>query len=389
MVADSEQFCLRGASARLKDDRMRIALFTPYSPEIGGGSVQLRSHLERMPGLDVTWYYLASKPVAGERRKFLGAPLTSGQWFSDLSARSGFLPGSKTPVREFVKQMDADLYWVVGHYEGISIAAELLDQGKQVHLTVHDEPLAMIIRSRRYRLLYPFLAQTFRRVLLGAKSVDVTSWGMRDYFKQKYHVNCLPLYLSHEKLPEVSFAPSQNELRIGHIGSLYHPEPFRRFLNACRGYAAKQNRALKIVRIGDSAEMDQIAAEGPKLFESHGEMDEPAAVAVLAECDFCYAMYPDGFRFQGFRRTSMPIKLSTYILAQRPIFAHTPTDSGMASVVQQYQLGIVCPTSNGSELLKSIEDIVRLQVAPQRFELIRNDLMGLAQVEDLRTRLLA
>ena len=30
---------------------MRIALFTPYSPEIGGGSVQLRSHLAQIPDL--------------------------------------------------------------------------------------------------------------------------------------------------------------------------------------------------------------------------------------------------------------------------------------------------------------------------------------------------
>ncbi len=28
---------------------MRIALFTPFSPDIGGGSVQLRSHLRNYP----------------------------------------------------------------------------------------------------------------------------------------------------------------------------------------------------------------------------------------------------------------------------------------------------------------------------------------------------
>jgi hypothetical protein len=33
------------------------------------------------------------------------------------------------------------LYWVVGHYEGISVASELIAQGKKVHLTIHDDPL--------------------------------------------------------------------------------------------------------------------------------------------------------------------------------------------------------------------------------------------------------
>lgn len=29
-------------------------------------------------------------------------------------------------MRDIVNHMDADLYWVVAHYEGISVAAELL-----------------------------------------------------------------------------------------------------------------------------------------------------------------------------------------------------------------------------------------------------------------------
>jgi hypothetical protein len=39
----------------------RIALLTPFSPELGGGSAQLRSHLRYLPDLDVQWYYLANQ----------------------------------------------------------------------------------------------------------------------------------------------------------------------------------------------------------------------------------------------------------------------------------------------------------------------------------------
>ncbi len=127
---------------------MRIALFTPFSPDIGGGSVQLRSHIQQMKGLDVEWHYLSQAPATGSGFRWLGKPLTPAQFASDISARTG-LPGSTARVQELIKQIDADLYWVVAHYEGISVAAGLLAQGKRVHLTVHDEPLAMIIRSRR------------------------------------------------------------------------------------------------------------------------------------------------------------------------------------------------------------------------------------------------
>lgn len=99
---------------------------------------------------------------------------------SRLSARSGFLPGSTKSVHNVVSRIDADLYWVVAHYEGISVAAELLSMGKPVHLTVHDEPQAMLMRSRRYRALWPLMGFTFARVLQGARSVDVTSTNMRD-----------------------------------------------------------------------------------------------------------------------------------------------------------------------------------------------------------------
>ncbi len=191
---------------------------------------------------------------------------------------------------------------------------------------------------------------------------------MRDYFKQKYGVNSLALYRSLAELPEIMFTQAANELRIGHIGSLYHPGPFRQFVKACRKYAGELNRPLKIVRIGISPEMDKIAGENPEIFESRGELEESEALPILANCNFLYAMYPDGFRFQGFRRTSLQIKLSTYIQAQRPIFAHTPSDSNMAKIVDQYRVGRVCRSSDVADLRRSIDGIVDMQVTRSQFE---------------------
>jgi len=366
---------------------MRIALFTPFSPEIGGGSVQLRSHLAQMPDLDVEWHYLSAETLTGEHRHWLGKPIPPWQFAADLFARSGFLPGSTRPVRDIVSRIDADLYWVVAHYEGISVAAELLSQGKLVHLTVHDEPLAMLIRSRRYRALWPLMALAFARVLHGARSVDVTSPKMRDYFKLKYGVECFALYKYLPGLPELDFQLSEKVLTVGHIGSLYHPDPFRKFVLACRSYATKQNRFLKIVRIGASPEMDKIAAENLAVFENHRELLEKDALPVLATCDFVYAMYPRGFRFQGFRRTSLPIKLSTYIQAQRPIFAHTPPDSGLAQLVQKYGVGAVCSSQSEEVIQEAIERMLRTEVTRDNFESLRSELMGPDQLLLLRNAL--
>ena len=367
---------------------MRIALFTPYSPEIGGGAAQLRSHLAHMPDLNLQWYYLSADPVQGDHRHWLGKPLSRGQFAADLSGRSGFLPGSTKAAREIAEKLDAELYWVVAHYEGIAVAAELLRMGRPVHLTVHDEPLAMLIVSRRFRALWPLMSLVFPRVLLGACSVDVTSTNMRDYFKRKYKVDSFALYEYLQELPEVQPDLSNEHLSVGHIGKLYHPDPFRRFIHACRNYAAAQKRTLRIVRIGSCPEMDRVSSEDPAIYENHGELSEREALPVLATCDFVYAMYPHGFRFRGFRRTSLPIKLATYIQAQRPIFAHTPPDSGLAQLIVKHGVGTVCSSDRERDIQNSIEELLHTHIGRENFEAIRKDLMGGEQIQQLRSALL-
>ena len=364
---------------------MRIALFTPYSPEIGGGSAQLRSHLRDLTDLDVRWYYLAAKATAVRNEKWqrIGEPLSFQELISDLGARSGPLPGSRSRVREIVRRMEADLFWIVGHHEGISVAAELCEQGKPVHLTVHDDPFASWRRSERYRWFQPLLRRTFPGVLRGARSVDVTSWGMRNLYREKYGVGCFSVYLHVPSLPELRLSPETGKLTVGHIGTLYAVEPFRKFVAACRRVAAEQRLELKIVRVGSSAQIDRVATEDPQSFVSLGELAEPDAVRALAACDLCYAMYPEGETFAPFRQTSLPIKLSTYVQAQRPVFAHAPRDSTLARAVGGYSIGAVCEGNDIAALAKALSAIRSQSVSREAFELIRKELMGAGQVRQL------
>ena len=364
---------------------MRIALATTFPPDIGGGSAQLRCHLRDLSDLDVQWNYLASKSAAAanQKWKWLGERLSFRELIGDLSARTGLLPGSRARVRQVVDQLQADLYWVVGHYEGICIAAELCDQGKPVHLTIHDDPFGTWRRSDRYRWFQPLLRATYPQLLRRATSIDVTSWGMRNLYRKKYGVNCFSVYLQVPALPKLSTEPDRNNLTIGHIGTLYDLEPFRRFLNASKQVAAEEKRRLRVMRIGASPELNAIAIENPEIFESHGDLSEDAAIPLLAACDLLYAMYPAGGKYELFRRTSLPIKLSTYVQAQRPIFAHSPPDSGLARIVGPAGVGCVCSSDEENDIGLKIRSVIQTTFSRGSFETLRQDLMGSDQVLQL------
>jgi hypothetical protein len=366
---------------------MRIALFTSFSPEIGGGSVPLRDHLEYLSDLNICWYYLAPQTITRENCEWLGKPFSDLQLAADLVARTGFLPGSTTAARHVAQRLEGDLFWVVGHYEGVSVAAELLKLGKCVHLTVHDDPVCMFKRSRRYRPLTPLMERHFSKVVRAVKSVDVISRNLRQAYQKKYGVESFRVYRYVPELPELSEKRDESALVVGHIGSVYHPQPFRIFLKGCQGYAAEMKRSLKVIRIGSSPELDAVAAENPQLFENRGELNEAEAVRALAGCDLVYAMYPAGSRFECFRRTSQPMKLSTYIQAQRPIFAHTPPDSGLAEIVSKFRVGMVCPSDKEDGIRDCLEKFAAMKVGREQFEELREELTGVGQLEELRRAL--
>lgn len=347
----------------------------------------MRSHLRQLPELDVHWHYLAQCAAENQAWSWLGERFTTSEMLGDLSARSGLLPGSRSRAKRLVEQMDADLYWVVGHYEGISVAAELIGQGKKVHLTVHDDPFATWMRSKRYTLFRPLLGRTFPRLLQSVASIDVTSWGMRNLYRQKYGARCFSLYLHVAELPKLNVSQDPNELTIGHIGTLYHPDPFRRFMAACKKIATERKRRLRIVRIGASPELDAIAKQDQEIFTSHGDLSEADAIPLLAACHLLYAMYPADKKYELFRRTSLPVKVSSYLQAQRPIFAHTPSDSTLACVVRKYQVGKIHASDREDQIATDLRSLLDKTVPRENFEVARRELMGRSQIQQLRAAL--
>jgi hypothetical protein len=130
--------------------------------------------------------------------------------------------------------------------------------------------------------------------------------------------------------------------------------------------------------------MDTVAARDPEIFQAYGDLAEQDAIPLLAACDFLYAMYPAGNRDELFRKTSLPIKLSTYLQAQRPIFAHTPPDSTLACVVNKYRVGRTCGSDHSQQnVAAEIRHLLAQPVSSENFEHVRSELMEPWQLRKL------
>ncbi len=59
----------------------------------------------------------------------------------------------------------------------------------------------------------------------------------------------------------------------------------------------------------------------------------------------------------------------------------------MAQVITKYGVGRVCSSNDPTEIKESIKTMLRAQVTPEQFEILRRDLMGDDQVQKLRRAL--
>jgi glycosyltransferase involved in cell wall biosynthesis len=294
-----------------------------------------------------------------------------------------------------IQAASADVHWVVAQGEGIGLGIILKELEPEIplHVTVHDDPEhGLLKRSRRYRLLAHLVHKPMKELMTRADSVDVISRLMREYYHKQFGVKSEVVHICVDRLPQLTpFVKKDHELKIGHIGSIYSHDQFARFLQGVNIYSTKKRLKPVLKLIGKQSWPAERFARKLSLGASVnllGEMREELAIAQLADCDFVYAAYPFNNAARIFRQTSLPTKLSTYVQAQRPIFAHTAMDSTLANVMLEFQAGTVCPHSGIEAIARHIELIESLKIGRENFEIFRDRLFGTHNVSRLENLLL-
>jgi hypothetical protein len=366
--------------------RRRIVLFSPYPPNIGGGSTILKSLIPQLEAFDISWLYTAYRDQQFSGATWIGPGLGGSSPLHDLSRAALLWSRVETQrlerlARELMSR-PADGHWILAHNEGTLVARVLMRRGARVHLTVQDDvPDGIFARSNRYRLLAPLARPTYQQTLKQARSVDVISEGMRRYYASRLGLKSVVVHRFISQLPATA-PPSRraNQIEVGHIGNIYAAAEWRAFLAALRAYAQTRGLAARMVMVGLAERYRTVAGEFSDMVELIPDTPEEKAVQRLSRCDFVYAMYPFEGRADVFRRTSLPTKVSSYLLCQRPIFGHAPAASSLADVLRAHDLGVLCPASTPAALDAAIEIIAAKAVPYDKYEAARSALFGTQNV---------
>lgn len=377
-------------SAALK--KPTICLFTAHSPAGGGGGAILRSLVPELENqFEISWRYLATKPAAGYESGWLGTPIIgSGGFLSDAFRTASLLFGSQpTAWNGLIDKLlsaQCDAYWIVSHNEGLCIARDLQRRtSRPVHLTVHDDWAgALCARSQRYRLLKPIADRLSNQVLKQVRSADVVSKGMRAFYHERTGVSAVVVHRPLPSTASASAVVSGNDVCVGHLGSIYSKDEFCMFVEALKAFGAKQGSPVKVIARGAHLRSGDLPESIAPLVEFRPTADEAQVISELQQCRFVYAMYPFAPGLATFVKTSLPTKLSTYVMARRPILGHAPRQSTLASFIEETKLGCVWCNLDVAEGRRAVAAAAAANIDESAWEQAKNRFFGAENIKRMR-----
>lgn len=367
------------------DNTRRICLFTAHSPLTGGGGVILRSLIQHLPDISISWYYTGDKAVPGYENGYLGKAIMGGPFINDVWETYKMLADFKSnKINALVKKLsevDCDEYWIVSHNEGLRLAVELSrQQNRPVHITVHDDWAgALCARSVRYRFLSPQAKRMTVTAFKAVTSFDVVSTGMLNYYHQ---LSGRTGEICHRFLPEDLINKvhhnnsNKSKVTVGHIGSIYDKNDFVAFLWVFSEFFKAKGQQPLLKMWGCHLTINDMPPALRDYIVFYPTLPEEEVIPLLSECDFLYAMYPLSKSLRVFSQTSLPTKLSSYLQAGLPVLGHGPANSSLAEFLNAQNLGTMWTSDNKEEGFKSLERILNLKPTLNQLRATRDRYFG-------------
>jgi hypothetical protein len=343
---------------------MRIALFTPFDPGTGGGATLFRNLLSHLSGAEFHWFYLSHSRSEMSNTTCLGPPVLGGSFPKDaINSLRVFVFQSHPALAAYARtilQWTPNVVWVSAMNEGLLMGKLLADLGTaKLHVSVHDDPMGLAMKSRRYRHLAYIVDRRCRSLLRRAGSVDVVSEAMGRRYERRFGVKAGVVFRYIDRPATAVASPlAEGVVKIGHVGSAYSAREVEAFFDALRRLEQSDGIRFKVLAYGRSPALESASVKFSGLVQPLGDVAEDEVVRQLAQCSFVYSMYSFDSSHRIFRETSQPTKISTYLMAARPILVHSPRNSTTSEMMEKFRLGISVNALAQSELVDGIRRIL-------------------------------
>lgn len=323
---------------KMDEPEYPVVLATDYPPTAGGGgAVMLRSLIEGQQANHVLWTSLSAldRDSAGALALTRGsAALKSVIKRRSMTIDVALSHRLAIELHMLAAKHRARLFWIVMHGAMVHVAARLFKITRlPIHLTIHDDPVGVTLMSKRYLPLLPLVYRDFAFAMRRAASVDVVGDAMADHYRKTFGIDSLIVHRGLEGpiVESQSRRESDSEvLEIGVLGNTYGYQQLPKMAEVVERVAMATNRRGRVAVMGQGLGEMLRAEMGHRVeVEVTGHLDERAAVERLRRCFCLYLNYPFSSRFSLFRRTSFPTKLTTYLMAARPLFVNAPADSSI------------------------------------------------------------
>ena len=253
--------------------------------------------------------------------------------------------------------------------------------GLPLLVNVHDDPVHRLRLKGHPGWFLRWYENQFARTLRYARRVGVISDYMGEVYQQRYGVRTTTLYIGVEAQNrlEPRCPAVERTCVILSLGSQNSVENWNRLIQAVQFLNAPSGeQRYRILHIGN---LNPSLAAPPEV-EVTGWLPDEDFARELGRADICFLNADFSPEQAETGRLSFPLKIHSYIQAQRPMLALGPSDSAVVRFVRERQAGEVCCQPDARALADTIQSLAS---SPDR---CRRALEGLAALRETfdRTR---
>jgi glycosyltransferase involved in cell wall biosynthesis len=339
----------------------KILLIAGFPPEGGGGGgVNLRSLIDNISSNNLYWYSLQHDKT---NKTWYRPNLKRGSIFFRLPGRRYKLIDilyikiyhkfelfiNLILVQFIILKFKPTCLWIIIDQYSIPALFCIVKLTKLPwHITVQDDPevslnLSGHVISRKNLEKFEFLYKN-------AESRDCTSFGMVNYYKQKYSVDSfmvsrsIDLDKSESNRKRSILSGDTIKILLGGWGNCPPPWP-ENLLTALGIIESKTNKSVKLYSFDPL-----LVRYNSRHVVLCQKMPQDQFEKLLNQMDLGYAPDPFDEKFEVFVKTSLSVKMITYISATLPCLYHGPVDSSIGEMFNRYQAGEIVNSNDPNEL---------------------------------------